>query len=369
MDLKEFTSKKTFIIAEIGKNHIQTEEEVSVTEYLDNAKELVKLAKQSGADAVKFQTHIVEDEQLCLNVTSPHFKGSDRYSWVYRNNRITPKDEFWIPLKKYCDDIGIIFFSTPMSRNAAKLLNSLDVQLWKIGSGDILDFVTLDYISSSNKPIIFSSGMSTIEEIKLSIEFLRKRNSSLVLLHCVSKYPCPPEELNLATINFYQEEFPDLIIGFSDHSIGYDSAVAAVALGAKVIEKHFSLNRDLWGSDHKVSMTPQEFRDMVDQIRVLEKDESLRSECLNKEIVLKSLGTKGKFLFEDESMFRDYFRKSLVAGQDITKGTIITKEMIYAMRPQKLAGGIHSERYEEILGKKLNKTLKKYDVFKEEYFK
>src|SRR3989344_4680898 len=141
---ERINGKGVFTIAEIGKNFIQTQEERPVKEYLENAKKLVKAAKDAGADAVKFQTHNVEDEQLNINVVSPHFVGSDRYSWVSRNDKATPLDKFWKPLKSYCDAIGIIFHSTPMSRGAAYKLNELGVEMWKVGSGDILDFVTLD---------------------------------------------------------------------------------------------------------------------------------------------------------------------------------------------------------------------------------
>ena len=340
--------QEVFVIAEIGKNFIQTEEEKTREEYLANAKALILAAKESGADAVKFQTHNVEDEQLNIEIVSPHFSGSDRYNWVKRNNEITTI-EFWQELKRYCDELEIIFFSTPMSRGAAKILEeNVDVPLWKVGSGDILDFVTLDYMASTGKPIIVSSGMSTLEEIDLAIKFLKARTDKTILLHCVSKYPCPPEELNLNTIKLLKDRY-DLPTGFSDHSIGYDSAIAAVNMGAVVIEKHFSFSRDFWGSDHKVSMLPEEFKTMIDKIR-------------NKVVVdLKDYGQEKKILHGDEEIFRPIFRKSLMAGADIKAGTILTKDMIYAMRPQKYANGLPSEEYETVLNKKLKKDLKKHD--------
>jgi len=340
--INELTSK-TFIIAELGKNFIQTEEHKSVEEYLSNAKQLVKLAKESGADAVKFQTHHVVDEQLNIDVTSPHFTGSDRFKWVSRNTNSTPLETFWKPLKEYCDSLGIFFFTTPMSRGAAQKVNSL-VNLWKVGSGDILDFVTLDYMASTKKPIILSSGMSTPEEVDKAVNFLKSKNADFALLHCVSKYPCPPEELNLGTLKHFQQKY-NVPIGFSDHSIGHEAALSAVAMGAKIIEKHFSLNRDLWGADHKVSMTPREFKSMVEGIRSFE----------------KSIGVENKNLQEGESVFRQYFRKSLMAAQDLPAGTVITAEHLYAMRPQAFARGINSEHYETVIGKKLTKDLKKFE--------
>lgn len=365
--LKFDENNNVFIIAEVGKNFIQSEDERPVAEYLENAKRLAKAAKDAGADAVKFQTHSVEDEQLNIEVVSPHFKGADRYSWVTRNTNATPVDGFWKPLKEYCDEIGITFFSTPMSRGATKLLNDLGVQLWKVGSGDILDFVMLDYLASTGKPIIISSGMSTLDELDVSIRFLKERSAEVALLHCVSKYPCPPEDLNLATIEFLRDRY-DLPTGFSDHSIGIDSTLAAVALGARIVEKHFSFDRALWGSDHKVSMTPDELKELVTGIRELENDEE-KKEYLAHEDIRASMGTPGKTLQEDEAVFRPYFRKSLMAGQDIPAGTALKPDMIYAMRPQAYAGGLPSERYPDVVGKTTTRELKKYDPISEDFFK
>ncbi|MBI2055588.1 MAG: N-acetylneuraminate synthase family protein [Candidatus Sungbacteria bacterium] len=352
-----------FVVAEVGKNFINTAEERPVEEYLANAKALVKAAKEAGADAVKFQTHTVDDEQLNVEIVSPHFKGADRHSWILRNERSTPFDDFWRPLKQYCDEIGIVFFSTPMSRGAAQKLQALDVPIWKVGSGDLLDFVMLDYLASTRKPIIISSGMSTLEEVDWAMDFLKRRGVETVLMHCVSKYPCPPEDLNLGTIKFLEERY-SLPIGFSDHSIGYESAVAAVALGARIIEKHFSFSRDLWGADHKVSMTPDEFRIMVAEIRALEKQPAQKSVWLERDAVKAGLGSGPKTLQEGEAVFRPYFRKSLMAGRNIPAGTAITADMLYAMRPQAHAGGLPSEEYENVLGRAAKTNLKKYGPIK-----
>ena len=357
-------NKGVFVVAEIGKNFIQTGEERPIEEYLENAKKLVKAAYDAGAGAVKFQTHNAEDEQLNIHVVSPHFKGADRHSWVTRNTNATPLDKFWNPLKEYCDNLGIVFHSTPMSRGAAQKLWNLEVELWKVGSGDLLDFVTLDFMASTGRPIIISTGMSTLEEIDRAVDFLKRKNARFALLHCVSKYPCPPEHLNLATIQFLKDRYK-VPVGFSDHSIGFDSALAAVALGAKVIEKHFSFARDLWGADHKVSMTPDEMKALVGGIKELASNPKKKEEYLNKEIIKKGMGGSSKVLQEDEAVFRPYFRKSLMAGQDIPAGAVITSEMVYAMRPQVYAGGLPSEQYEFVLGKKLNKSLKKFDPITE----
>lgn len=350
VDLKEITSKKVFIAVDIGKNFIQEEEVLPVEVYLSRAKRLVKAAKDAGVDAVKFQTHEVEDEQANIDVTSPHFQGSDRYNWVKRNTESTPMEQFWKPLKEYCDELGIIFFSTPMSKRAAQKLNDLGVELWKVGSGDILDFPTLDFMASTGKPIMFSTGMSTEEETDLAINYLRKKGANLAILHCVSKYPCPPEELNLGTIKHFQKKYPDLIVGFSDHSTSVDTALAAVVMGAKIVEKHFTFDRKHWGADHKVSLLPEEAKKLVDGTRMLE----------------KAMGVQGNILQEGESVFRPLFRKTLVASQDLKEGTIITEDKVYSMRPQAHLNGLPSEKYEEVLGKRLKEDLRKFDPISED---
>jgi sialic acid synthase SpsE len=353
-----------FIIAEIGKGFIQSQEPKSTEEYLANAIALVKAAKESGADAVKFQTHTVEDEQVNIDVTSPHFKGSDRYSWVKRNEDSTPVETFWKPLKKACDDLGILFFSTPMSRmSAQKLHDQVGVPFWKVGSGDVLDFVLLDYLRNSGKPIMFSTGMSTLEEIDKALAFMKEKTSDLVLLHCISRYPCPPEDLHLNTIRFFAQRY-DIPVGFSDHSIGFDSAIAAAALGATVIEKHFTFDRALWGSDHKVSMLPDEFKQMVEGIRRVKSDAAYREQILSSEIVQKGMGSEAKTMDDGETGFRPLFRKTLCAAADLPVGHVLAPEDIYAMRPQAYLDGAPSEEYATFIGKTLNAAVIRFQPLK-----
>ena len=339
--------QRVFVVAEIGKAFIQTEESQTMAQYITNAKQLIAAAKAAGADAVKFQTHNVEDEQLNIPITAPHFSGADRYAWVKRNTEAAPL-EFWRAIKHFADDLDILFFSTPMSRGAAQNLSVLDLPLWKVASSDILDFVLLDYLAQTGKPIILSVGMSTPEEIDMALNFLKKRTHNIILLYCVSKYPCPKEELYLETIAFLREHY-GLPVGFSDHSLEITSAAAAVGQGAVLIEKHFSLRRNFWGSDHKVSLVPDEFEQMVAAIRG------------NTKIDLAQYGRGVKILDEKESVFRPIFRKSLMAGQDIPAGTVLAREMIYAMRPQQHAGGLPSQAYESVLGKQTKENLSKFD--------
>ncbi len=354
---KLLSKERVFIIAEIGKNFIQTEEEKPVTEYLENAKKLVDAAKDAGCDAVKFQTHEVEDEVLDIAFTSPHFKGKDRYSWVTRNTNATPLKEFWKPLKVHCDMRGITFFSTPMSRKAAQKLEKVGVPFWKVGSGDIFDYVLLDYLTGTEKPIIFSTGMTSLKELGGVIGYLSKKKLPLVVLYCISKYPAPKKSFNLATIEYLKEKYPAVTIGFSDHSLGYDVSLAAVALGARIIEKHFSFSRDLWGADHKVSITPTEMKGFVRLVR---------SGAYKKASTRAYYGTKDKELEGAGNQFRSYFHKSLIAGEDLPKGSIITKAAVFAMRPQMHAGGLGSHRLGEVVGRKIKHALKKYEPITEE---
>lgn len=350
-----------FVIAESGKTFIQTKKDRSVREYLGNAKELVDKAVWAGADAIKFQTHDVEDEQLPLEVHSPHFKAMDRYRWVKRNTDATPVKEFWKPLKEYCDQKGIVFFSAPMSRGAARRLSSAGVRLWKIGSGDILDFVMLDYVRNTGLPIIMSSGMSTLNEVQKGLKFLLEKNKRVALLHCLSKYPGRLDETNLAVMDLFREEFPGIPIGFSENSLSMESCLFAVALGAKVVERHVTKNRNLWGPDHKISSTPGELKKLIRGIRTIEQDPEERQKWLNHPNLKIAAGRKEKILNEGEEKFRPFFRKSLIAACDIAMGTTLTADMIYAMRPQ-FAGHIPSERYHEVIGKRAARALKKHEA-------
>jgi len=360
-NLLDTIAKRVIIVAEIGKNFIRTEEPRPVTEYLANAKELAKAAREAGADVIKFQTHHVEDEVADRDFDSPHFKGKSRYQWVTRNTESTPLEEFWKPLKEYCDEIGIVFFSTPMSRGAAMKLAALDVPMWKVASSDILDFVMLDFMVSTGKPIIIPTGMSTLEDVERSLAFLKERGASVVLMHAISRYPYPPEDSNLRTISFFKKRFPDLPVGFSQNSPWIDPAIMAVALGACMVEQHFTLDRNAFGPDHKVSMHPDEFKTMVDGIRMVEADPAKAEAVVQDPVHQAYLGREDKFLHEGEVPFRAIFRKALMAGADMPAGTVITKEMLFAMRPQSLLGGLPSEEYANVLGKKAVKDIKKFD--------
>ena len=342
--------EEVFFVAEIGKGFIQTKEARPVKEYLANAKRLIDEAIAAGADAVKFQTHEVVDEQVNIPVTSPHFKGAERYAWVKRNTEATPLF-FWRELKNYAARKGIIFFSTAMSRGAAEKLTKVDVPLWKVGSGDVEDYVLLDYLTGTGKPVIISTGMVSFAELDEIVAYFRKHLTPLAILYCVSEYPCPPEKFNLASIEKIKEKYPEVIVGFSDHSVGdINPVLAAVKVGARIVEKHFSLARDLWGSDHKVSMIPVEFAEMVRAVRAGEHKKVAQQ---------KFYGNKNRELDGATNQFRPYFKKSLVAARVIKNGEKIAKDMIHALRPALHLKGLPSRDFHKVIGREAVHTIKK----------
>jgi sialic acid synthase SpsE len=247
-------------IADIGKNFIDsTDNNQTVEDCLLKAKRLVFLAKESGATIAKFQTHVLEDE----------FEKRDyrKVFWIEKNEKLTPI-EFWNEIKLYCDYLGIEFMTTPMSKMAAEKIDEL-VKRWKVSSADIVDFDLLEYLKSTGKPIILSTGMSTEDEIERVVNFLG--NQIEFINYCISIYPCPVYKIDLQQIPYLRCKY-QLPVGLSDHSLSIEAPVLAVKMGAIAIEKHFTLDRNAFGPDHKVSLLPDEFKKMVDLCRLAEKD-------------------------------------------------------------------------------------------------
>ena len=194
--------------------------------------------------------------------------------------------------------------------------------------------------------------MASLNELDRVVSHLSEKKTPLVVLYCISKYPAPKEYFNLATIEYLKEKYPAVTIGFSDHSLGHDVALAAVALGARVVEKHFSFSRDLWGADHKVSMTPAEMKEFARLVHTRTyKDVPVDAYYGKKEKELEGAGNQ----------FRPYFHKSLMAGENLAKGAVITKNVVFAMRPQKLAEGLSSDCFYDVVGCKTKRALKKFD--------
>jgi len=316
-----------FIIAEAGVNHNGD---------INLARELVDVAVEAGVDAVKFQTFITEDIVTCHAEKADYQKkttGSRQELQFDMLKKLELSFKEFRELKAYCDKRGIIFLSTPFDRKSVDFLEELKVPAFKIASGEISNFPLLSHIASKGKPLILSTGMSTLEEVEETLEVLHKaRNSKLVLLHCTSDYPAKVEEVNLRAMRTMHQAF-HLPVGLSDHTPGIEISLAAIAMEASVIEKHFTLDKDLPGPDHKASLGPQELKDLVRGIRNIE----------------KALGDGEKSPSRSEMNTRLIARKSIVAAKDIKKGELLNEHTITVKRP---GNGISPMRWSEVIGTK-----------------
>ena len=316
-----------FIISEIGVNHNGD---------IDLAKQMIKASKEAGADAVKFQTFTakslvskatpkVEYQKETTNEKESHYE-------MIQSLEMSKEDH--IPLIEYCKDLRIEFISTPYDIDSAKFLHEVGVKIFKTASADIIDLPLHEFLASTAKPVIISTGMATLEEVDEVIEIYKAENNmNITLLHCVSNYPCKFESLNLSVISSLKDRY-NLPVGYSDHAVGCMPAVASIALGASVIEKHFTLDKNLSGPDHKASSTPDEFKELVDLIRLAE----------------ISMGDPIKRVQEEEKQMRAVSRKSLFFSKNLKKGHILLLEDLTLKRP---GSGLYAKTIPDILGKKL----------------
>lgn len=329
--------KGNLIIAEFGSVHDGS---------FGNACKLIEAAANSGANVVKFQTHIAEFETL-NNAPSPsYFKGEPRFEYFQR----TSFSKFqWKELKNVCKINGVKFLSSPFSIEAVNLLEDVDVDLYKIPSGEVTNIPMLRHIGKTGKPVILSSGMSTFEELdKAFLEF--KQIEDLTIMQCTSEYPCPPDKVGLNVLSEIQNRYKSVNIGFSDHYIGCAASFAAAALGAKVIEKHFTFSRLMYGSDASISMEPQEFLAFSQGL---------------KDIWLMNKSPVDKNKVDDFKQMKLVFQKSIVAAKNIQAGEIVTFNDLAFKKP---GDGIPANRFEEIIGKKLKVDVEYNHKFKLEDF-
>ena len=336
INIENFTigdNSAVFIIAELSANHNQS---------FDLAIETIRAMKNAGADAVKIQTYL--PESMTLDLDEPLFQTRKGTIWegqklfdLYKKT-YTPW-EWHEDLKNAAEEIGLIFFSSPFDKSAVDFLEKLSVQAFKVASPEITDIPLIEYISSKQKPIILSSGIAILSDLEEAINACRKKgNKQIALLKCTSVYPAPFEEINLRTIPNMRETF-NVIPGLSDHTLGISVPIAAVALGAKIIEKHFILDRNIGGPDAKFSLEPNEFKNMVQAIRDVE----------------KALGNVNYNLTEKNLQSRKSAR-SLFVVNDIKKGENFSEENIRSIRP---GYGLHPKFLSQILGKFASKDLKK----------
>lgn len=332
-EIKE--SSEVFIIAEAGVNH---------NGRLDLALRLIDVAADAGADAVKFQTFKAEDVVTDRGEMASYQQKNLGKKMSQREmlGSLELPEEFYNPLMERCEERGVLFMSTPHGgKRSVDFLESIGIKAYKIGSGDLTNYILLDKVAKTGKPIILSSGMTTMEEVKNVIEFVRSRgNNQIAMLHCTTNYPCPPEEVNLLAMKTMMEQL-DIPVGFSDHTQGNRVAIMAATLGMAIYECHFTLDKTLPGPDHVASCEPDELKSKIEAIRVAP-------------IILGS-AEKVPNISEVESMIKPV-RRSIVAANDLEEGHVITEEDLEAKRP---GNGVSPIQYEKFLGKRLKVALKK----------
>ncbi len=328
-----------FLIAEAGVNHNGN---------LSIAKKMVDLAESVGVDAIKFQTFKTERLILKDTLKVDYQKNDDRDNETFydmvKKYELTNTD-FKI-IREYCQKKGILFLSTPFDEISVNFLDTLGISAFKIGSGDMNNYPLLELICSKKKPILLSTGMSTLNDVKEAVDYIKGRDiNDIVIMQCTTSYPTPYENVNLNVLDTYKKEFPELILGFSDHSLGIEASIGAVAKGVKVIEKHFTLDKDMDGPDHKASLNPKELKSWVNSIRNIE----------------KALGSYEKKPTNEELEISKIARKSLIINEDLKRGSVIRKEHISIKRP---GTGIPPTDYDKVIGRKITKNLKRNSLLK-----
>lgn len=322
--------KHVFIVAEIGCNHNGSKE---------LAKKMVKMAKACGVDAVKFQTFKAKDLISCYAPKAEYQKVTTGTSdsQLEMTAKLELSHDDFLELKMYAESLGLLVFSTPFDIGSVEFLDSINQTLWKIPSGEVTNLPYLKRIGSikrEGKKIILSSGMATVEEMRNCIRILVDAGTAekdIILLHCNTEYPTPDCDVNILAINDLKKNFPTVKIGFSDHSVGYTAAIGATILGVELIEKHFTLDKNFAGPDHKASATPDELKELVDNVRRIE----------------IMAGSDKKIVTVSEQKNKIVARKSIVAAKHIKAGDVFTEENIACKRP---GNGISPLQWYEILG-------------------
>lgn len=324
---------KPFIIAEMSGNHNQS---------LDRAKEIVKAAAESGAHAVKLQTYTADT--MTINHSGGLFDITDKNSLWYGRNLYELYEEahtpwnWHRPLFDYANELGLICFSTPFDETAVDFLETLNVPCYKIASFENTDHPLLIKVAQTGKPVIMSTGIADIGDIIESVNLLKENGcSQIILLKCTSTYPSTPENTNLISIPVLQQIFPDCIIGLSDHTMGIGASIASVALGARVIEKHFTLNRDDGGVDSTFSMEPSEMKALV----------------VESERAFLALGSVQLMVQKAEEKSK-IFKRSVYIALDMKVGDVFTKENTRVIRP---GDGLPPKYYTEVLGRRTSKDV------------
>jgi len=330
-DLVKRAEENLFIIAEAGVNHNGN---------IDTAKKLIDVAKDCGCDAVKFQTWITEKVYSKTLSQKPDYqkRSTDEAESEYDTvKRLELSFGQFREIKAYCDKVGIIFFSTPDEAESADFLSDLGVSLFKTASQDVTNIPFLRHIARKNIPMIFSTGGSTLDEVKEAVGAISECTDQLIILHCVSSYPAPLDQQNLLVIPEFKSlfKFP---IGFSDHTVGVEAACAALAVGARFFEKHFTLDRNAAGPDHQASLDPAALKHYVSVLR------SLR----------KGLGSGKKEIMPSEANVSQSFRRFLVTARALEKGHVFSEEDFLF---KKVNNGIIPKELDKIIGTRASRNL------------
>jgi N-acetylneuraminate synthase/N,N'-diacetyllegionaminate synthase len=332
MNIFKISENRTFIIAEAGVNHNGD---------IKLAKKLINVAKDAGADAVKFQTFKAKDV-VTQNAEKAEYQketiGEGSQYDMIKKLELTEED--FRELADYAKEKDILFLSSPFDTESVDLLDEMNVPAFKVASGEITNFPLLKHIAKKEKPIILSTGMATLGEVEEALNVIRNEGvKDVILLHCVSNYPAKIEDVNLRAMETLKQAFK-IPVGFSDHTLGITVPIAAVASGACVIEKHFTLDRNLPGPDHKASLEPNELKELVKAIRDVE----------------RSLGDGLKRPTKTEEEIKKVARRSIVAKVDILKGTIIAEDMLDVKRP---GTGIEPKHLNFVIGRRAKEDIRK----------
>ena len=327
-----------FIIAEIAQAHDGS---------LGMAHAYIDAVAKTGCDAIKFQTHIAEAESSIHEPFRVKFSKQDATRMEYWK-RMEFTLEQWKDIKQHCDEVGLEFMSSPFSNAAVDLLEEVGVKRYKVGSGEVNNFVLLEKIAQTCKPVVVSSGMSSYEELDKTITFLKSRQVDYSILQCTTAYPTKPEQFGLNVIQELKNRY-QVPIGFSDHSSAIEACIAATALGAEILEFHVVFDKEMFGPDAKASLTMAETTQLVKAVKNIEK-------------ALKNPVEKS-----DISQFdtlKSIFEKSLAINKDLKKGHMLRFSDLETKKPKGF--GILASEYEKIIGKKINKDLNQWDFLKEE---
>ena len=332
-----FKENSIFIIAEAGINHNGD---------FKTAEKLITVAKECGADAIKFQFFIA-DELVIEEAQKAEHVSKNKQSFFEMIKSWELAVEEYGKLTEFAQEQDIIFFASVLGKEPLRIMEKFNAPLYKVASCDLNNHSLLKEIAETKKPIIISTGMGNTEEIKQAVEILEKNDNKIGILHCVSLYPPNAEELNLQRISILQEMFPGHAIGYSDHSLNIFVPASTIFLGARIIEKHFTLDKGMEGPDQPSSADPKEFKQMVGEIRYLEKAINFKDKNIEPG--------------EREKKMKEAFRRSIVANEFIPAGSVITEDKLGVKRP---GTGIPSSEMLKVVGKKAKRDLARNTIIK-----